>query len=281
MTTHHPTASQILKQAKRIVIKIGTESIIQGGHVHKEWLAALADDIAALKSTGKEVFIVSSGAIGLGRGILKIDPRIATKDLSMDIKQKAACAGQPLLMLAYIKALAKLNLIATQILITRDVPDNPKQVANLRNVFLTKADDSDTIKSLVPIINEDDALATEEITFGDNDGLAAVVAKIVDADALVLLSKEDGLMTDNPNKNPNAKLIPFVPDVREAFQYVNDDINGLSRGGKRSKLMATQVANEAGIPVILARGQYAYNPLRHLILEDGNFPSTVFAPLPR
>lgn len=273
------TAPKILEDAKRIVIKIGTESIISNGKVDTLWLLALAADVAVLKSQGKQVFIVSSGAIGLGRGSLNIHPDIPTKDLPLRVQQVASCEGQPLLMDAYRDSLGQFGLRAPQILLTRDMVDNPQQVQNLLNVLLNHDDDVlPSMRSGVPIINENDALATEDITFGDNDGLAAIVAKLVGADALVLLSKETGLYTDNPNKNADAKFLPYVPDVRRAFEFAHDDLNGFSRGGMNSKLKAAQMATDAGIPVILARGMGVSHAVGQLMDAQSGFQSTVFAP---
>lgn len=285
MTTHHSqaslTAQQALTNARRIVVKIGTESIISNGNVAMTWLMNLAEDVALLKSFGKEVILVSSGAIGLGRGEtgLHIDPSIPTKDLPLRTQQIASTIGQTRLMAAYRQALSHYGLIEQQILITRDVVDNDVQVANLRAACLQQDGDDVYMMARVPVINEDDALATEEITFGDNDGLSATVTELFQADLLTILSKQKGLFTDNPDINPHATLIPYVPDVSSVMGLANDHLNGLSRGGMVSKLRATYQAAASGATVILAQGMGEHHPLARLLRGDPTFPSTVFAPI--
>jgi len=269
----------IIDSSKRIVIKIGTESIIKDGKVDIEWLNAFAEDIADLKAKGKEVFVVTSGAIGLGRGLLNIDPSIPTKDLPVRIQQKLATTGQIDLMFAYSQAFARAGLRPQQVLLTADVVENQKQILNLRNTCLTDETDSAEFLSLVPVMNEDDALATEEITFGDNDGLGAIVTKLLNADLYILFSKLEGLYTDNPHINPDARHISYASDKDEALSYVNDDINGISRGGMKSKVTAAFNAAAEGAHAILAKGQNVIHCLRHLVDGNPTYKSTVFAPL--
>ncbi len=273
------TPKDIIDNSKRIVIKIGTESIIKNGKVDVEWLNAFAEDIAILKTRKKEVFVVTSGAIGLARGILDIDPKITTKDLPLRIQQKASTVGQIALMAAYWQAFSHVGLMPQQILLTGDVVENQKQILNLRNTCLTDESDCKEFLNLVPVMNEDDALATEEITFGDNDGLGAIATKLLNADLYILFSKLEGLFTDNPHLNPDARHIPFAPDKDEAFRYVNDDINGISRGGMKSKVTAAFNAAAEGAYAVLAKGQNVIHCLRHLVDGNSTYRSTVFAPL--
>lgn len=274
------TPRDIIDSSKRIVIKIGTESLIKDGQVDTEWVDAFIEDVINLRKQEKEIFVVTSGAIGLARGLAGIPAHIPTKDLPLDEQQKLSTVGQIALMQAYWLPLQKHGFFPQQILLTSDVVDNKKQVQNLRNTAWLKAGSYPFFEKIIPFFNEDDALATEEITFGDNDGLGAIVTKLLEADAYILLSKEDGLLTDNPKKNPNARLIPFVADASEAFRFANDDINGLSRGGMRSKLKAAFNASAAGAHVILAKGQGVIHCLRKLSGNEDGYQSTVFAPLP-
>jgi glutamate 5-kinase len=267
----------IIDKSKRIVIKVGTESITKDGKVDFEWLNAFAEDIAILKSKGKEVFVVTSGAIALGRGLLNIDPTIPTKNLPVRIQQKLATAGQIDLMAAYSQAFAKAGLRPQQVLLTADVVENQKQIQNLRNTCLTDPSDDAYFQSLVPVMNEDDALATEEITFGDNDGLGAIVTRLLNADLYILFSKLTGLFTDNPAKNPNARHIPYITDEVEANRYVNDDINGISRGGMKTKVMACFNAVANGAIAILAQAQNVPHCLFKLMTGEPDYKSTVFS----
>lgn len=271
------TPKDIIDKSKRIVIKVGTESIIKNGKVDTEWLNAFAEDIAVLKAQGKEVFVVTSGAIGLGRGLLNVDPSIPTKDLPLRILQKCSTVGQIALMAAYWQSFESAGLVPQQILLTGDVVENEKQILNLRNTCLTDTSDSKEFQNLIPVMNEDDALATEEITFGDNDGLGAIATKLLNADLYILFSKLTGLFTDNPALNPNARHIPHITDEAEANSYVNDDLNGISRGGMRTKVKACFNAAANGAVSILAQAQNIPHCLLKLMTGEPDYKSTVFS----
>lgn len=273
------TPKDIIDNSKRIVIKLGTETIIKDGKVDFEWLNAFAEDIADLKKQGKEVFVVTSGAIGLGRGLMNVDPTIPTKNLPLRIQQKLATTGQIDLILAYRQAFDLVGLRAQQVLLAADVVEKEKQILNLKNTCFTDETDSQEFLSLVPVINENDALATEEITFGDNDNLGATVTALLNADTYIILSKQEGLYTDNPAINPNARHFAYSPSEEEAYSYVNDDINGISRGGMKSKLKAAFNARAAGAYVIMAKGQGVIHCVRQLAGNDPIYcKSTTFIP---
>ena len=272
------TPKDIIDNSKRIVIKVGTETIIKDGKIDTEWLNAFAKDIAALKRQDKEVFVVTSGAIGLARGLLNIDPEIPTKDLPLRIQQKLATTGQIDLMSAYSQAMLPVGLRPQQILLTADVAQNQKQILNLKNTCLIDETDNEKFQNLIPVLNEDDALATDEITFGDNDQLGAMTTALLGADLYILLSKQAGLFTDNPALNVNARHLPIAPSEAEAFQYVRDDITGISRGGMDSKLKAAFKAASCGAYVIMAKGQGVIHCLSLMAANDVSYKSTIFLP---
>lgn len=268
------TLREIFEGASSIVLKLGTETILKNGGVDESFLAAFAAGIAQLKRKGKEVLIVTSGAIGLGRAKLGIAPEIPTTLLAMPVRQQAATVGQPLLMAAFAAALEAKGFLAGQILLTPDVLGRKKQAAHFRNCTLARGGKGIS-ETVVPVINENDALATAEIKFGDNDRLGAIVARLVKAGLYVIFSDIDGLHTDNPKTNPHAKHIPEVPDIAEARRHVQDNLSGLSSGGMTSKLDAFALATAAqkkgpGTLGILTRGKG--NPECLLKLIAGETP---------
>ncbi|MFA7275188.1 MAG: glutamate 5-kinase [Pseudobdellovibrionaceae bacterium] len=278
LRTTGPRPQDILSRSERLVIKIGTETLIKDGAVNMPWLEALAEDIAFLKKEGKEVVVVTSGAIGLGRSILGIDPMIPTKNLSIEDQQQASIHGQPLLAMAYIQAFGKFGLKAPQILITKDVTEHPEQLQLLKNAALPHAATLPSLANSVPVINENDAIAIDEIKFGDNDKLSAIITGIIEADTLIHLSDVDGFYTDNPKKNENAQFIPHVTDLTGAFSCAHDDLNGMSRGGMKGRLEAIQIATDACARVILTLGKDTPHCIRNLY--DGKQRGSVFSPDP-
>lgn len=287
----HMTPQAILGSSRRIVLKIGTETIIKDGRVHTEWLNSFAEGIAALKQQEKEVIVVTSGAIGLGRGKLGIDPTIATKDLPMPVKQQAAMVGQTSLMLAFSQALERQDLLVGQVLLTADVTEHFEQVANLRNACLSSLDQSLSPR-VIPVVNENDTIATSEIAYGDNDRLGAIVTNLLDADTFVLFSDIDGLYDDNPKKNPAARFIPHVNHLGTVWRYASDDMDGISRGGMMSKLRAIELVGKPrwgaggctkrGATAILARGKDSIGCLQALMSssDEETARCTVFMPAP-
>ena len=192
--------------AKRIVVKIGSSLLVdtKTGLLRTTWLRALAQDIKRFRDRGQEIIIVSSGAVALGRNYLDIH----SPELRLEEKQAAAAAGMVRLAHAYQEAFESYKITIAQILLTRDDSENRRRYLNARSTLMT------LLKlGSIPLINENDTVATEEIRFGDNDRLAARVGAMISADLLILLSDIDGLYSSDPNKNSNAKLVPEVSDI--------------------------------------------------------------------
>jgi len=246
--------SDILSSARVIVIKVGSSLLVDGesGKIRREWLESLAADIATLKREGKEVVLVSSGAIALGRRALKLKPG----KLRLEESQAAAAAGQVRLAGAWADVLKSVDIIAAQVLLILDDTEHRRRYLNARA----------TLKNLlelgaVPVINENDTVATSEIQFGDNDQLAARVASMMEADCLILLSDVDGLYTANPGLDPGAKHIPDVPVITPEIEAMaGGSISGFGRGGMTSKIIAAKIAVAAGSDVVIAKGK-PMNPI--------------------
>ncbi|HTJ57767.1 MAG TPA: glutamate 5-kinase [Devosiaceae bacterium] len=246
-----------LSPYKRLTIKIGSALLVDGktGKLRAEWLRSLAGDIAALKAEGREVVIVSSGAISLGRRLLGLDGI----SLPLEQSQAAASAGQIALSQAWAEALSGFGIITGQILITPNITEERRYYLNARTTIAT-------LLSLgaVPIINENDSVATAEIRYGDNDRLSARVATMIEADLLVLLSDVDGLYTAPPGKDPNAAHLPFVASITPAIEAMaGGAASHLSRGGMTTKIEAGKIATPAGTAMIIAKGTEP-NPLAAL-----------------
>jgi len=242
------------------VVKIGSALLVneETGALHKEWLDALCDDVAHAHARGQEVVIVTSGAIGIGRGPLGMRGR----KLRLEEKQAAAATGQMRLTHAYQSSLDRHNITVGQVLITLDDTENRRRYLNARNTL-------DTLLTLraIPVINENDSVATAEIRFGDNDRLAARVAQMISADTLVLFSDIDGLYTADPRVRPDAVLVPEVREVTpqvEAMAGVTT--TGVGSGGMVTKIMAAKICMAAGCRMAIAPGK-PMNPMR--ALEDG------------
>jgi glutamate 5-kinase len=235
--------------ARRLVVKIGSSILVDEarGEIRHDWLAALAGDVARLQKDGCEVVLVSSGAIRLGRTHLKL-PAGALK---LEESQAAAATGQIQLAHAYQAALARHGITVAQLLLTLDDSEERRRYLNARQTMAT-------LLSLhaVPVINENDTVATDEIRFGDNDRLGARVAEMISADTLVLLSDIDGLYTGDPRSNSAAVLIPegreITPDIEAMAGRAASE---LSNGGMATKLMAARIAMAAGCRMAIADGR--------------------------
>src|ERR1700751_5652835 len=246
-----------LKNFRRIVVKVGSSLLIDSGagEVRTSWLSALAADIAKLHGEGREVLVVSSGSIALGRSRLKL-PR---GTLKLEESQGAAAVGQIALARIWSEVLGHHGIGAGQILVTLQDTEERRRYLNARS----------TIGKLlewraVPVINENDTVATNEIRYGDNDRLAARVATMASADLLILLSDIDGLYDAPPGENPNAKLIPLVPRITAEIEAMAGDAGSqLSRGGMRTKIEAGKIATTAGTHMVIASG-HIDNPLRSI-----------------
>ena len=236
-----------LSDFRRLVIKVGSSLLIGGdGHVHRGWLEGLAEDIAALQSAGHEVLIVSSGSIAIGSTVLDINKRRAR----LEDLQAAAAAGQVQLVHAYQEALGLNGISAAQILLTPEDTENRRRFLNARGTLEKLLE-----RSVVPIINENDTVATEEIRYGDNDRLAARVAQLVMADALVLLSDVDGLYTADPANNQDAEHIPEVLKITEdVLAMAGETRSDIGSGGMATKVQAARIATHAGCSTVIASG---------------------------
>jgi glutamate 5-kinase len=239
---------RILKEAKRIVLKVGSRLVAsRETGLHTDRIERLAVQLAALKGQGKELVMVSSGAIMCG--IEKLGLREYPKSLPM--KQAAAAVGQSRLMWAYEKAFEKEGLKVAQILLTRDDLTSRSRFLNSRHTLTALLE-----FGVIPIINENDTVAVEEIKFGDNDSLAGLVAHVVDADLLVILSDVAGLYTDDPRTNPQASLIPVVPEVTADVERLAGDTTTFEgTGGMRTKVLAAKNAASYGVATVIMGGE--------------------------
>lgn len=237
-----------LKDKKRIVIKIGTSSIThkESGALDLIKLEILVRELCDLKNRGKDIVLVSSGAIAVGRQAAHFKHR-PTK-----ISEKQACAaiGQTQLMMIYQKLFREYGHMAAQILLTRDTVYQDLNRFNAVNTF-----EELLFMGAIPIVNENDTISTYEIQFGDNDSLSATVASLIHADLLILLSDIDGLFSDDPNRNPDAKFIPLVEKLdRKLLEMGKGSSSDVGTGGMETKLHAAQIATEAGADMIIANG---------------------------
>jgi len=252
----------MLSGAKRIIIKIGSSLIIgDDGLVRKEWLASLASDIYALKQSGKEIIVVTSGAVGVGR--LKLS--YGMRELLLKEKQAAAACGQAGLIRYWQEAFSKVSTVfhTAQILLASDDINNSRRSENARNTLETLLENS----NIIPIINENDTVATEELRVGDNDRLAAYVAQMAGADLLILFSDIDGLYSENPRTNPNAVFQAEITKITPEIEAMAGGAgSAVGTGGMTTKIAAAKIATSAGCDMIIARGTESH-PLK--TLADG------------
>jgi len=235
--------------ARRLVVKVGSSILVDEtrSDVRRDWLEALADDVARLHKAGCEVVLVSSGAIRLGRTHL----RLPAGPLRLEESQAAAATGQIRLAHAYQAALARHGITVAQILLTLDDSEERRRYLNARQTMATLL----TLKA-VPVINENDTVATDEIRFGDNDRLGARVAEMISADTLVLLSDIDGLYTGDPRSDASATLIPEIREITPAIEAMaGSAASELSNGGMATKLLAGRIAMAAGCRMAIADGR--------------------------
>jgi glutamate 5-kinase len=256
-----------LAGARRLIVKIGSALLVEAsGEIRRAWLAALAADIARCRGRGQEVVVVTSGAIAVGRRLLGLEGAA----LRLEEKQAAAATGQIRLAHAWQEALAKHGITVAQLLLTPEDTEERRRHLNAR-ATLTQL----LALGAVPIINENDTVATAEIRFGDNDRLAARVAQMASADTLVLLSDIDGLYTADPRKDPAARLVPEVHELSPEIEAMAGEAPpGYSSGGMVTKIAAARIAMAAGCRMVIALGK----PLAPLARIEEGAPATWFLP---
>lgn len=242
--------------AKRIIIKIGTSSLThENGKINLKKMEAIARVLTDLTNEGKEVVLVSSGAIGAGVKRLGLSKRPD----KLEMKQATAAVGQAVLMQIYQKFFGEYNQPIAQVLLTKDVIDDDIKRENAKNTFCTLLE-----LGVIPIVNENDCISTAQIEgfrFGDNDTLSAIVAKLIDSDLLIMLTDIDGLYTEDPRQNPDAKLIDLVAEINEDIMCRAGNVAGskFGTGGMTTKILAAQIATCAGINTIVANGDRMKN----------------------
>lgn len=253
-------AAVSIADARRLVVKIGSALLVdtQSGALRSDWLRSLAADVARVKARGADVVLVSSGSIALGRSVLGLGQGA----LSLEQAQAAAAVGQIRLARAYEEALDPHGLKTAQILVTLEDSADRRRYLNTRNTMATLLG-----LGVVPIVNENDTIATDEIRYGDNDRLAASVAAMAGADQLVLLSDVDGFYSGNPRTDPDATRYDVITTITPEIEAMAGDAgSGLSKGGMKTKLMAARTATAAGCAMAITEGS-ALNPLTEL--ENG------------
>ena len=235
---------EYLKDCVRVVVKIGSSSIMRNGSkVSRDFMDSVAEQVRRLKDEGKEVLIVSSGAIPLGIKSMGVVP----KTHEIPIRQAAASVGQGILMREWSDCFQRYGVLVGQILMTMDTYSDRESALNLNNTVNSLLE-----HGVVPIFNENDAIRTQEIRFGDNDTLSAIVASRLDADLLVILSDVAGLYDDNPSKNPDAKLIPVVEDIEAIESVAGDAGTSMGTGGMKTKVSAAKICRDSGCDMIIA-----------------------------
>ena len=250
----------------RIVIKVGTSTLAYGtGMLNIRRVEELCRVMSDLKNAGNEVILISSGAIGMGVGKLGLKKR----PTDIPSKQAAAAVGQCELMYTYDKLFGEYNHTVAQILLTKEDVENDTRRENFKNTMFRLLE-----LGALPVINENDTVATDEIVIGDNDTLGAIVAANIGADLLVLLSDIDGLYTSDPRKCPDAKLIPVIEELTPEVMTLGEGKGSeLGTGGMKTKLHAAEIATNAGIDMIIANGA---NPAALYNIVDGKVLGTRF-----
>lgn len=240
------TILQDISKAHRIVVKVGTSTLTYDtGKMNLKRLDQLARILSDLRNQGKEIILVSSGAMGIAMGKLGL----SEKPKETRQKQAIAAVGQCELMYLYDKLFSEYNNTVAQILLTKDDIAIPRRKRNTQNTFSTLLE-----MGIIPIVNENDTVSTDEIEIGDNDTLSAVVADFVDADLLVLFSDIDGLYDSDPHKNPDAKLLPVVYNIDEVKHLAGGAGSNRGTGGMVTKLTAAELATNAGIHMVITNG---------------------------
>lgn len=271
MSAQGGAAGGALSRARRIVFKVGSALLVDAatGAADRAWLDAFCADVARLRARGQQVVVVSSGAVALGRRRLGLT---GAKSLTLPEKQAAAAAGQSVLMRAWEEALEPHGVVAAQILLTRDDTETRRRWLNARATAETLI-----ALNVVPVVNENDTVVTEEIRYGDNDRLAARVAQMVGADLLVLLSDIDGLYTADPRRDPTATHIERVTEITPEIAGMAEGANaatGVGTGGMATKIAAARIARAAGCATLITLGS---RPAPLQAIEDGALATVIEA----
>ncbi|NLJ33433.1 MAG: glutamate 5-kinase [Firmicutes bacterium] len=266
-----PRERKILQDAQRIVVKVGTSTLThETGKLNLGRIEVLVRELANLSNQGKEVVLVTSGAIVVGTSRVGLSGRPRTTKE----KQAMAAIGQGILMQVYEKIFGEYSCVVAQILLTKADIDNGKRYRNAVNTFNTLFG-----LNVIPIVNENDTVAVDEIEFGDNDSLSAQVALLIAADLLVILSDIDGLYTADPRSNTDATLVPLVTNITEEVENLASSAGGdLGVGGMSTKIIAAKAATEGQIPVVVANGN---NPAILRQILAGEEVGTLFLPSPK
>lgn len=250
-------SSSPLSRARRVVVKVGSALLVDGatGRLNRAWLETLVQDVVRLRRAGRQVVLVSSGAIALGRRHLGLPKG----PLRLEESQAAAAVGQIRLAHAYKELLEDQDIAVAQVLLTLEDSEQRRRYLNARATL------SELLaRGAVPVINENDTVATAEIRYGDNDRLAARVAQMISADCLVLLSDIDGLYTADPNKDPSAEFIPVVREITPQIEgMAGGSASDVGRGGMATKVMAARIAVAAGCHMVIAAGAHRH-PVRRI-----------------
>ena len=254
--------SELMNRKQRIVIKVGSSTLThpETGAMNLTKMERLVRILADIRNSGRDVVLVSSGAIAVGRKAMNITERPKEQDL----KQACAAIGQSRLMMVYQRLFAEYNKITAQVLITKDTMIQDTMRRNARSTFMKLLE-----MGTIPVVNENDTVATDEIEFGDNDTLSAIVAALIHADLLIILSDQDGFFTADPRQDPDAKLveeITFITDELEAM--AGGAGSDVGTGGMAAKVSAARIANDAGADMVIANGNDMNNITR--VLEGQN-----------
>lgn len=236
-----------MKNKHRIIIKVGTALIThEDGKINLLRIEMLARVIAGLKNEGKEIILITSGAVGAGMGVLNLN----TKPESIVEKQALASVGQAAVLRMYETFFKEYNQVIGQVLLTRDGIEHEVRRTNARNTILRLLE-----MGVIPVINENDAISTVEIEFGDNDMLSAQVAELINADLLIILTTTDGVFTDNPHENSDAKQVSTVMKAgTDLKEIITSGKSGLGSGGMQSKIEAAELCRQKNIDVVIAEG---------------------------
>ena len=267
------TRRNLLKKKQRVVIKIGSSSLqhTETGDMDYIRLEVLVRELCNLKNQGKDVVLVSSGAIAQGKKAVHLTPE-QLQEHPIAVKQACAAVGQARLMMTYQKIFAEYNQVTAQILMTRRTISNDTNRINAQNTF-----EELFRMGVIPIVNENDTVATHEIEIGDNDTLSAIVASMIGADLLILLSDIDGLYTDDPRANPDAEFIETVEHLDESFLRMGKSTtgSGVGTGGMSTKLTAATIATASGADMVIANSKDVR--IIHRIIDGENYGTLFLA----